>query len=221
MQNLRWNSDFAYGIGLLATDGCLSPDKRHIEFCSKDLEAILNFKKSFELKNRIGKKKRGGIPNTEYYRIQFGDVKLYDYLTSIGLSPRKSLSMGALKIPKKFFADFLRGVIDGDGSIGYFMHPESKEKQFRIRISSGSLSFLKWLRKTIAGLQNIRGTIIKIKDAYELCYYKRASVVLSDYIYYRKNLIYLTRKFKIAQLMKSESGETGTRVRLRTVCLRA
>jgi hypothetical protein len=37
---VRWSRAFAYGIGLLASDGNLSPDKRHINFTSKDKELI-------------------------------------------------------------------------------------------------------------------------------------------------------------------------------------
>lgn len=202
IQNQRWGSDFAYGVGLVVTDGCLSPDKRHIEYCSKDLESILNFRKSFGIKNKIGTKKRGGVPNATYYRIQFGDVKLYNFFVTIGLSPRKSLTIGPVKVPKRFFRDFLRGVIDGDGSIGYFMHPESSKKQYRIRIASGSLRFLEWLRDEIGGLLNMRGAIRRVTRAYQLCYYKKASIRLSEYIYYKKDIICLSRKLRIAELIR-------------------
>ena len=55
MDDIIWDNNFAYGIGLIASDGCLSSDKRHIEFSSKDLELVINVKKSFSLKNKIGK----------------------------------------------------------------------------------------------------------------------------------------------------------------------
>lgn len=199
-QTFRWTCNFAYGIGLIATDGCLSTDKRHIEYCSKDLESILNFKISFGIKNKIGRKKRGGVPNRTYYRIQFGDVALYGFLIEIGLSPRKSLTMGPMKVPEKYFPDFLRGVIDGDGSVGYFMHPESSKKQLRVRIASGSLRFLEWLRDEIHRSLRIRGAMRKIVRAYQLCYYKQDSIRLLGYTYYKKDIICLSRKREIAAL---------------------
>jgi len=202
IKKLRWGSDFAYGVGLVASDGCLSSDRRHIEYCSKDLESVINFKKSFKINNKIGRKNRGTAPRREYYRVQFGDVALYNVLMGIGLSARKSLTMGPLNVPEKYFPDFLRGVIDGDGSIGYFMHPESVKKQFRIRIASGSLRFLEWLRDEIGELLNIKGSIKRIMRAYQLCYYKKASIRLSRYLYYKKNLLCLGRKYKIAKLIK-------------------
>lgn len=47
--SLIWNTKFAYAVGLMTTDGCLSKDKRHIDFTSKDLEQILNFQKCLNI----------------------------------------------------------------------------------------------------------------------------------------------------------------------------
>lgn len=33
---IKWNNSFAYIIGVIATDGNLSPDLRHIHITSKD-----------------------------------------------------------------------------------------------------------------------------------------------------------------------------------------
>ena len=39
----NWSAELAYAVGLIATDGCLSKDKRHIDFTSKDKELIKTF----------------------------------------------------------------------------------------------------------------------------------------------------------------------------------
>ena len=216
MKDIYWNRNFVYGIGLIATDGCLSSDGRHIEFTSKDLELVTHIKGAFKLTNKITQKSRGGSIEKKYHRIQFGNVQLYNFLINIGLSPKKSHTLGALRIPKYFLADFLRGVIDGDGSIGYFMHPESKRKQFRIRISSASKSFLTWLDKEITRFLGIKGLIRRCAKVYELRYYRADSKELAKCIYCDKNALSLKRKFKIAELLMGESGETGTRASLRS-----
>jgi hypothetical protein len=51
----KWNENLAYAIGLFTADGCLYPDKRHLEFNSKDREQVENFKKCLNLDNRITK----------------------------------------------------------------------------------------------------------------------------------------------------------------------
>ena len=216
MKGIFWNNDFAYGVGLLATDGCLSPDRRHIEFSSKDFQSVVNFKKAFKLTNKITNKSRGRNPKKQCYRVQFGDIKLYNFLIKIGLSPRKSHSLGALKVPKRFFVNFLRGVIDGDGCIDYFMHPESKKKQFRIRVVSASKKFLYWLNSSIGRTLNIKGTIKKAGQIYELRFYKSASKSLVKHIYFKKNILLLKRKFDIANLLMGGCGETGIRASLRS-----
>lgn len=47
---IRWCSNFAYAIGLIASDGNLSPNGRHINIKSLDVEMIENFKKALALK---------------------------------------------------------------------------------------------------------------------------------------------------------------------------
>lgn len=200
---VEWNSDFSYAIGLFTADGNMSSDGRHLEFCSKDLELIKIIKKYFNLNNKIGRKHRGTYPKKWYHRIQFGNKELYSFFIKIGLTPNKSKSLTYLKIPKKYFCDFLRGLIDGDGTIDYFMHPESKEKQFRIRISSASKDFLEWLNREINEFLDIKGTIRQSLRSYQLCYYKKASRIMVDFIYYRRSVISLNRKFEIAKLMKT------------------
>jgi len=55
---MDWSNNLAYAVGLIATDGSLSKDGRHINLTSKDLGQIQNFAKILNLKNRIGIKSR-------------------------------------------------------------------------------------------------------------------------------------------------------------------
>jgi len=105
---IRWSPKFAYAIGLLVSDGNLSPDGRHIIFTSKDLELIELFQKSLDIKIHVGKKTRGSSPNKSYFVAQFSDVLFYQFLMDIGLMPNKSKIIGEIKVPEKYFFDFLR-----------------------------------------------------------------------------------------------------------------
>src|SRR3990167_11054371 len=93
---IEWSSKMAYVVGLLATDGCLSIDGRHIDFTSKDLGLVEIFKENLNLSNKIGKKARGGQVEKKYFRIQFGDKSFYEFLLGIGLTPHKSKTIGPL-----------------------------------------------------------------------------------------------------------------------------
>lgn len=52
----RWSPGLAYAIGLLATDGCLSPPGHLINLTSLDIEQLQNFCKCIGLEIHIGKK---------------------------------------------------------------------------------------------------------------------------------------------------------------------
>jgi len=112
---LEWSSQFAYAIGLLASDGNLSPDGRHINFTSKDVELVQLFADSLAITVSFGKKGRGEGGGKKYYVVQFSDVLFYQFLLELGLTPNKSKTLGEINIPPKYFFDFLRGSFDGDG----------------------------------------------------------------------------------------------------------
>ncbi|PIZ81282.1 MAG: hypothetical protein COY02_02875, partial [Parcubacteria group bacterium CG_4_10_14_0_2_um_filter_41_6] len=93
---IEWSPDFAYAIGLLATDGNLSKDGRHINMTSKDEEMISVFKKCLSIQNKTGRKCRGGSKEKKYFQVQFGDKNFYNFLMSLGLTPAKSKTLGPL-----------------------------------------------------------------------------------------------------------------------------
>ena len=198
---IEWSPGFAYAIGLITTDGNLSPDGRHINLTSKDEELIVKFKACLGLENKIGRKSRGAnSENKKYFVVQFGDKNFYNFLLSLGLKPAKSKTLESIKIPQKYFSDFLRGCIDGDGSIGSFSHPESKHPQVRVRLASASPCFLDWIKKEIKNLTNIEGGWVENSQSiYTLIYAKSDSTKLLNFIYYPKVEYYLFRKYLTAQ----------------------
>ena len=196
---IEWSSSFAFAIGIIATDGNLSPDGRHMNVTSKDNELITNFKKALHLQNKIGKKARGGSTIKKYFVVQFGDKSFYEFLLTIGLMPAKSKVIGSLKIRSKYFSDFLRGCLDGDGNINVFRHPESRHPQLRFRLCSASHLFLEWLRSEIRSHFKVRGGWIENKTREQvLCYGKNDSIKILHFIYNNAE-IYLNRKYKIAE----------------------
>src|SRR3989344_2477009 len=128
--------DLWYVVGLIATDGNLSKDGRHISIVSKDNIFLRKVRKALLLKNKIGFKANGIHPEKIYSVLQIGDKKFFNFLLSIGLIPKKSLILDKLSVPKNYFTDFLRGVIDGDGTIVSWVHKSNGNKQWSVRIYS-------------------------------------------------------------------------------------
>lgn len=210
---IKWSSNFAYAIGLIATDGSLAIDHRHIDFTSKDLEQILNFKKALGLGVKVGTKNNG--TGKLSYRIQFGDVLFFKFLESIGLHPAKSLTMGALIIPDEFFADFLRGCFDGDGSMySYYDKRWRSSFMFYMSFASASPLFLAWIRTTVLRLFVAKGhiTSVKGKSCLQLKYSKHETVKIVARIYAGPDTLCLSRKrLKIEQslAMMSKPQDKG------------
>lgn len=215
---IEWSPDFAYAIGLIATDGNLSKDGRHLNFTSKDYELVVIFKKCLNLDNKIGRKARGGSLEKKYFMVQFGDRNFYDFLVNLGLKVAKSKILESLDIPSKYFADFFRGCIDGDGCITSHKHPESKYLQWRLKLSSASPKFLYWAKQQIKESYNVQGGFVRHTPnnrAYELTYGKRDAEKILTIVYYPGVKYYLRRKFLKAKNLWA-SGGTGRRTGFRS-----
>ncbi|MBU0759870.1 MAG: hypothetical protein KKA34_05880 [Candidatus Omnitrophica bacterium] len=146
-----------YLVGLITSDGCLSKDGRHIDITSKNYEFLSRLKERLKIKNKVGIKNRD--TKKEAYHIQIANRNFYDFLLSIGLIPNKSLTLKNLNIPEAFFRDFLRGLIDGDGSMRSWVHPTNLHEQWSLRIYSGSQLFLTWLNSKIEEYIGCRGKL--------------------------------------------------------------
>lgn len=219
---LKWTQQFAYAVGLLTADGCLSKDGRHIDFTSKDLEQVVSFGKCLGLKVKLGIKHSGaGAP---YHRIQFGDVLFYKFLERIGLTPAKSKTITSVQVPCGYFRDFLRGYFDGDGSSSSFydsVFPRSY--RFYISFMSASPAFIHWLRRKINKAISVKGHLnyYANKNYLQLRFSKKEAVVLCKYMYYKNGVPFLRRKYlKIQKSMSTikscRGGEIGKHASFRS-----
>ena len=232
--NTEWNANLAYAVGLLATDGCLGRDGLWIDLTSKDKEQLQNYNHCLGTKVKIGIKNKNS--NNRAWRVQMKNRNFYDFLVSIGFTPRKSMTINKILIPKKYFFDFLRGCLDGDGYTFSYWDPRWKSS-FMIYTGfvSASKPFLIWIQEEIFLRLQITGHITNAKKKniyYQLKYAKYDSLKLLKSIYASKDAIFLKRKrLKIDKTLatigwsltpkgkyltnKRAGGETGTRTTLR------
>lgn len=199
----KWSSDLAYAVGLLASDGNLSKDGRHMDLTSKDKGQIIAFKNCLDLNVKIGMKTSGYTGRNDYFRVQFGDVLFYQWLLDIGLAPNKSKTLGELKIPDEHFFDFLRGCFDGDGSMYAYWDPRwHSSYMFYLNFASASPLFLSWLQSTIKRLAKVKGRIGsggRGRSTQQLRFAKRETTVLFNKMFYSPDIPFLKRKFTKAQ----------------------
>lgn len=218
---IRWSLQFAYAIGLLTADGCLSKDGRHIDFTSKDIEQVQLFSKCLGLRTKVSKKRSGN--GDVAYHTQFGDVLFYHFLVEIGLRPAKSKTLVELRIPDRVFFDFVRGYFDGDGcSFSYYDPVFENSFRFYISFTSASPKFIDWLRTQLKARSGIAGHISKTRSYIQLRYSKKEAIVLSKNMYYRTGVPHLRRKYvKIQKALrvidsKRRSGEIGRHATFRS-----
>ena len=213
-KDFKWTPELAYAIGLITTDGCLSNDGRHIIMRSCDTQLLRTFKKCLNLSNRISETFHNGWCKKRAYRIQFSNVQFHRWLLKIGLSPRKTYTIGKLKIPNEYFPDFLRGHLDGDGYIqtytdyyNTFKNPKYIYARLYTRFTSASKNHVDWIRENIRSLLSIRGHIYQRKprradqttSLWEVKFAKKESIKLLSWLYHHPNVPCLVRKRKIAE----------------------
>jgi len=191
-----------YLVGLITSDGNLSQDGRHIDITSKEKNFLEKLKTAIGLENKVCVKNKEKI-NLAYH-LQIANKNFYEFLLSIGLMPNKSLILSKLNVPDKFFFDFLRGIIDGDGCIRHWVHPSNKKEQWSLRIFSGSRNFINWLKERIEICLRCRGRIHTTLNpgrqnaVYTLKYGRMAAKKISGDCYY-KDAFSLERKAILAR----------------------
>jgi hypothetical protein len=137
-----------YLAGLIASDGCLIRNGRNVVLVAKDRDFLEMLRSRCGLKNAVREhwNGRGALS----HHVNICGREFWRELEGIGLTPAKSKTIGALAVPEPMFRDFLRGMIDGDGSIRRWTHPTNGREQWSLRIYSASRPFLEWLRKRCA-----------------------------------------------------------------------
>jgi hypothetical protein len=224
-----WTPKLAYAVGLLVTDGNLSSDGRHIIMRSAEPVMLETFKSCLSIQNKIGRcqKPDGNVT----YRLQFGNIQLYNWLMKIGLSPAKSCTIGEIAIPDEFFRDYFRGCLDGDGSVQTYQdnYNTYKGRQYTtlrlfLRIVSASEKHIIWLQNKVGLLTGVYGFITKREypdgrhaTIFELKFAKKKSLHLIEWMYYSPDVPCLDRKRKIAQqavqIIKNQQRRPYERVR--------
>ena len=206
---IAWTADVAYAVGVIATDGCLVRDGRHLTVVSKDIELLETMRRCLQISARITS--GSGFTHESCRRLQWSDRTLYDWLLGVGLMPAKSLRLGPIDVPDHLFRDFLRGCIDGDGSIVTYVDRYNARKspayvytRLFVSIVSASPRFIEWLQATVQRLFGLRGhrTVRRSEqhsDLWRLRYAKGESLALLRTLYHAPDVACLPRKRAIAE----------------------
>lgn len=170
-ERMFWSSSLTYLVGLIASDGSLRKKKCRISFASIDQIQTRNFKEIVEnnvirTTHPINVYKFPNSKRNNQYHYHFTSRKFYCFLMNVGIMPNKTFKLGSMFIPDKFFIDFLRGEIDGDGG---FYYGEQRDI-VRTQIASSSREFLLFLKNEINRLMNIKyGGSVRYRESGVFC----------------------------------------------------
>lgn len=179
------------------------------------------------------------MKNQDYYRLQMIDVDLSNWLIKWGCVPRKSLTLKfPNKIPDKYLPDLIRGVFDGDGSVGIYPYTIQKNgkiyryKKVQCYICSASRIFINSLGKILDKLginyqvviddkrnkrSYIRGREIKGGILYRILFQSYGDAFgFINFIYYPGFKHCMQRKYIIAmkaiKLINSRPGQGWNKI---------
>lgn len=205
-----------YLLGAYMTDGNICDTKHHLSFSlkSKDFEWIESIKNTLCPTKPIYFSKE-----SDCCSIDLSDMDSMNWLMSYGCTPCKSKTLKLAKdIPTKYHADFIRGLIDGDGSISYAPYTKTKKgkiyhyTKLSVYLCSASKEFLDQIKLLIPpeincyiynlGKRNsiIRGKEIKATcDIYRLCFNDSYAKKLLAYLYYPEHKLSMKRKEQLSK----------------------
>ena len=200
-----WNDESAYILGYMFADGNVSwnPKKGYqaitITASDKDREHLERIRNVISSTKPLLYSEK-----TNSNRLIVNSKKMCQKLMTLGIIPRKSLIVKFPKIPKKYLRHFIRGVIDGDGTVRYV--DRKRSPYFEINVSSGSPEFLKKMVKEIKNNIGIDSKIRNICGNTHLIQYTcKRGKKLADWIYKDANLC-LPRKYQQYKIFLEAKG---------------
>lgn len=181
----------AYWLGFIYADGCIS-DNGSLELGIIDKEHLEKFKMFINSKNPIRTKHYKEYTS---YSIMNKSKHLRDILISYGCTPRKSLTVQFPNIDifkdSSLITPFIRGIFDGDGSVGIDKHKNCSKPYPRVNIVGTQDIVTQCLKYT-----NIDNTVTKYgnNNCYETKFTHTKALKFLNTIYNNAN-IYLERKY--------------------------
>ncbi|MDQ2995996.1 MAG: hypothetical protein M3R61_02905 [Chloroflexota bacterium] len=136
-----WTPEMAYVLGYWWADGCMriksntgahefeiaSNDREHLETVAQAIGGNYSLRKVSEA--------------SQCYKISFCSKEMYQDIQAHGGTPRKSRTIGFPYVPSELLPHFVRGVVDGDGTLAWngdrpVLHIYSGSQQFLFDIAT-------------------------------------------------------------------------------------
>jgi hypothetical protein len=183
----------AYWLGFLIADGynhnnkCLRvdiKDKGHLEHLSKLIYP--NGDKPIQIRD---------LGYGDIYMFSCGISRIVENLNKHGVIPRKSMKTKLPNINREMYRHFIRGLFDGDGSIGYTMaknSPNYRRYQYSI---VGNFELMEGIKDIIQQEIDVDIKLYKMKMIHRVIKKGNQSIMKILKWLYEDSNIYLERKY--------------------------
>jgi len=187
-----WSPDMAYILGFWWADGCIAanlPGKLNywIEFSSIDREHLEHIAEKLDVTTPLRF-------SSGCYRLTFGRKSLWEKIQDLGGTPAKSLSAIWHDPLDVYLRDFVRGYIDGDGSLSF----DGLSRVPCLQIA-GTSAFLGGLSRQVYDATGIASSkVYQCKTKCPLIRYKGLKAKCMAAWLYTDSLLSLQRKYLLA-----------------------
>ena len=183
----------AYFLGLLLADGAVTKDKDRadqisLELQEEDIEILRTFKKQISSDVEVRKSERPGRKITCKFAVR--SDKMSEDLEKFNIIPNKTYLVDDLIPPANFIVDFIRGFVDGDGSIYY-----SKDK-WHLSLTGHSQKMLQDFQKIINKMigKEKSQKLTFFNNVYKVTWNNEDAIKIAKILYVDNNNIALARK---------------------------
>lgn len=187
----------AYVTGFIYADGAIEDVRKSSRTCYLvigigDHDLLLDIRRTMSSNHNIYIKKASWskFPGNKIYLskklyvLRIGSKSIFEDLTKLGLTPRKSLTLKFPNVPEEYLSHFIRGYFDGDGCINISYKHKSKTPVLATIFTCGSKDFLTSLLYTLKDKLNLEVNNINFQsNAFRLRFRKNNSLKLLKYIY--------------------------------------
>lgn len=192
----------AYFLGFLFADGSVVKDNENrrspmisLQLKLEDQEMVEKFKKTIKGEGKIYYDKR---LHKETASFRFRSQIMADDLSKYGIVPNKTyLTEHLPEIPQELDRHFLRGLLDGDGSIYQLSHSNRYAIDLCSYHATVCNDFRERCDKFLTCSNN--ATVTRYGTAYHVRFVDKQSVMQLATALYKDGHIYLDRKYELAR----------------------
>ena len=188
-----WTPEMAYVLGYWWADGYMyikpNTGAHEVRIASNDLEHLVTMAQVIGGKYDL--RKVSEQVNT--YVVSFCSVEMYQDILAHGGTPRKSRTIGFPHVPPNLLPHFVRGVVDGDGTLAW-----NGDRPI-LQVYSGSPLFLNGFINTIAQGTGIPAPLPQAnRDNWTVKWSTVRAKCLAGWLYFDNTGLALDRKCVIA-----------------------